>query len=219
MANTFRILHVDDDANMRDMVDRALGPEPAFLLLSCQSGEEALAVAPDWAPDLILSDPMMPDMDGTTLLARLRADPATAAFPVVFIAGRAQLGEIPALDTRGAAAVIGPPFDAPRLAECVRRHLLTIRLNAAGYDFSQRLRRDATTLTALRRQLDVGAVPNELQTFVHKLAGAAGVFSYTAISEAAAALEHAIIEAREGDGAPEHITARFDALLASIAQA
>ncbi|MEJ2434212.1 MAG: response regulator [Pseudolabrys sp.] len=80
MAGTFRILHVDDDVLTREVVELSLGRDPAFVLLSCASGEEALDVAADWAPDLILCDVIMPDMDGQALLARLKSDPPPPSF-------------------------------------------------------------------------------------------------------------------------------------------
>jgi CheY-like chemotaxis protein len=219
MVNTYHILHFDDDPQRCDVVERALGLDPSFLLLTCENAQEALSVAGDWAPDLILCDPQAPSMDGATLLARLRETPATAEFPVVFMAMRAQPDDIAALKTLGAAAVMGPPYDPPRIAECVRRHLLTIKLNAAGYDFAQRLQRDAATLTAFRKRIAQEPAPDELKSLVHKLAGAAGVFNFATVSVAAAALENAIIDARDGRCAPDIVAANFDTLLASIAQA
>lgn len=219
MVNTYHILHFDDDQQRCDVVERALGLDPSFLLLTCESAEEALSVAGDWAPDLILCDPHAPSMDGATLLARLREKPATAEFPVVFMAMRAQPDEIAALKRLGAAAVMGPPFNPSRIAECVRRHLLTIKLNAAGYNFSQRLQRDAATLAAFRKRIEHEPPPDELKSLVHKLAGAAGVFNFTTVSAAAATLENAIIEARDGHCAPETVAGHFDTLLATIAQA
>jgi two-component system OmpR family response regulator len=217
MATSFRILHVDDDPLMRDLVALSLALDPAFVLLSCESGAETMRVAADWAPDLILCDVMMPDMDGQTLLARLRADPNTAAFPVVFMSARAA-GAEEAL-AHGAAGVIVKPFDPEKLAATVRRLLHTIKLNAAGYDFHQRLRRDAATLAALRRRLADDAPTPELQSFVHKLAGTAGIFKFRTVSARASALEAAIIAARAGTAAPQSLAEPFDALLASIEQA
>jgi CheY-like chemotaxis protein len=218
MSQTFRILHVDDDPLMRDVVEISLGLDPAFMLLSVGSGQEALAVVNDWAPDLILCDVLMPAMDGPALLARLREDPATAKFPVIFMTGRAGASAFKQIDPPGAVAVIAKPFDPEKLAETVRRHLRTIQLQAAGYDFSQRLRRDAEVLVAFRRRVEDGALPEELQMFVHKLAGAAGIFNFRAVSATASGLEEAIIEARDGRRAPGSVAADFDALLDSIAR-
>jgi CheY-like chemotaxis protein len=69
---SYRVLHIDDDPLMRDVVEHSLNLDPAFTLASCASGDEALAVAGEWPPDLILCDVMMPEMDGPAVLARLR---------------------------------------------------------------------------------------------------------------------------------------------------
>jgi CheY-like chemotaxis protein len=216
MSGTFRILHVDDDPLMRDLVEISLGLDAAFVLLSCAGAQEALAVVADWEPDLILCDVMMPDMDGPALLARLREDPATAKFPVIFMTGRPQASEFRQTNSAGAVAVIAKPFDPEKLAATVRRHLQTIRLHAAGYDFTQRLRRDAATLTAFRQQLQHEALPEELQMFVHKLVGAAGIFNYRAVSARASVLENAIIEGRAGRIATQAVAVHLDALLETI---
>jgi len=217
MAISFRILHVDDDALVRELVALSLALDPAFLLLSCESGAEALRVASDWAPDLILCDLTMPDMDGQTLLARLRAEPATAAFPVVFMSAYAAPADGGAL-AGGGAAVIAKPFDPVGLPATLRRHLHTIKLSAAGYNFRQRLRRDAATLAAFRARLAQTGLPDELHCFVHKLAGAAGIFNCREVNASAAVLECAIIEARAGRMPQQGVAATLDALLASMAQ-
>jgi CheY-like chemotaxis protein len=219
-VNSFRILHVDDDPLMRDVVELALGFNSEFVVMSCEGGEEALAAVPGWQPDLIILDVLMPEMDGPALLARLRENPATAKIPVIFITGRAPAAERERLMALGAVAVIAKPFYPVKLAETVRRHLLTVRLASAGYNFTQRLRTDAATLASFRDRLRNGAdssfVPDEFQSFVHKLAGAAGVFDFQAVSTTAALLEDAIIEQRAGRGAPGTVETNLDALLACI---
>ena len=140
-VNSFRILHVDDDPLMRDVVELALGFDAEFVVMSCEGGEQALAAVPGWQPDLIILDVLMPGMDGPALLARLRADPATAKIPVIFITGRAPPAERERLLALGAVAVIAKPFYPVKLAETVRRHLQSIKLAAAGFDFAKRLRR------------------------------------------------------------------------------
>ena len=213
---SYRILHVDDDPLMRDGVEISLGLDPAFALMTCAGGDEALAMAPGWAPDLILCDVNMPDMDGPALLARLRASANTASFPVVFMTAGAQADEIAQFKSLGATGVIAKPFDPATLADSVRAQLRSIKLASAGYDFAERLRADAATLAALRNQMHAGGdaplVPDGMQSCVHKLAGAAGVFNFQAVSHSAAALEDAIVERH----APAEIEARLDALLDCI---
>jgi CheY-like chemotaxis protein/HPt (histidine-containing phosphotransfer) domain-containing protein len=218
--NSFRILHVDDDPLMRDVVELALGFDSEFVVMSCGSGAEALAAVPGWAPDLVILDVLMPDMDGPAVLARLRENPDSAKLPVIFITARCPPAERERLMALGAVAVIAKPFYPVKLAETVRRHMTSIRLARAGYNFAQRLRGDAVTLADFRDKLRNGAdssfVPEDLQFFVHKLAGAAGVFDYQAVSTNAAALEDAIIERRAGRGTPGMVEANLDALLTSI---
>lgn len=218
MATSFRILHVDDNALARELVERSLADDPAFLLLSCAGAGEALRVAADWEPDLILCEVAMPEMDGPEFLARLRAQGATARFPVVFTSAGAQAGEVAAMKSRGAADVLAEPFDPETLAQTLRRQIYSTKLNAAGQDFHERLRRDAATLASFRRRLDEAALSEELQTFAHKLAGAAGIYNFRAVSAQAAALENAVRAARAGRGARETVAAELDALIDCIAQ-
>ena len=80
------LLLVDDESDIRQTVEASLAPDPFFILRDCASGAEALAAAVAWRPDLILFDVMMPDIDGPTVLGRLRADRHTAPIQVVFAA-------------------------------------------------------------------------------------------------------------------------------------
>jgi len=222
-VNSFRILHVDDDPLMRDVVELALGSGSEFVVMSCAGAEEGLAAIPGWQPDLIILDVLMPVMDGPAMLKRMREDASMARISVIFITARCPPAERERLMSLGAVAVIAKPFYPVKLAETVRRHMLTIRLASAGYNFGQRLRSDAVALADYRDKLRNGPgtdfVPDEFQSFVHKLAGAAGVFDYQAVSTQAASLEDAIVECRAGRGAPGVVKANLDALLESIERA
>jgi CheY-like chemotaxis protein len=219
-VKAFRILHVDDDALMRDVVELALGYDSQFVVMSCEGGQAALAAVPGWQPDLIILDVMMPGMDGPAVLARLREDAATANIPVIFITARCPAAERERLIALGAVAVIAKPFFPVKLAETVRCHMQSIKLASVGFNFTERLRRDATTLAVFRDKLRNGAdasfASDEFQSFVHKLAGAAGVFGFQAVSTTAASLEDAIVERRAGRGAAKTIEANLDALLACV---
>jgi CheY-like chemotaxis protein len=117
------ILHVDDESDIREVVEISLGLDPMFMVRSCASGGEAIAAAAEWSPDLILLDVMMPDMDGPMTLARLRECPRTALVPVVFMTARAQAGELRRFLALGAVGVISKPFDPMMLAAHVRRYI------------------------------------------------------------------------------------------------
>jgi CheY-like chemotaxis protein len=220
---SFRILHVDNDQDIRHTVELSLGADPAFVVTSCSNAEDALAAAADRMPDLILCDAEMPDMDGAAMLARLRGSPSTAKAPVVFTAGRAATSELERLKSLGAVGVIGKPLDPTTLANTVRGHLRFAKLATVGCDFVQRMRADAATLATFREKLRSGSdspiVLEGLQSCVHKLAGAAGIFGFQAVSCTASTLEEAIKEQRSGQGAPGGTEANLDALLECIERA
>jgi two-component system OmpR family response regulator len=118
-----RILLVDDEADIREVVDVSLGLDREFKTRACASGADALVMAADWSPSLILLDVMMPIMDGLTTLAKLRKNPRTAHIPILFLTARAQSGEIEHFIALGAQGVLPKPFDPMTLAALVRRHL------------------------------------------------------------------------------------------------
>jgi CheY-like chemotaxis protein len=118
-----RILYVDDEEDIREVAVMALELDPKFSVRPCASGAEGIAAARDWQPHLILLDVMMPSMDGPTTLEQLRADPATAQIPVVFITARAQSNEVNGFRALGAAGVIPKPFDPMTLAAQARSFL------------------------------------------------------------------------------------------------
>ena len=120
---SLRILYVDDELDIREIVELSLRLDPASSVRSCASGSEALVIAADWLPDVILCDVMMPLMDGPATLARLRACPQTADIPVVFMTARAQTRELQHFKSLGAVGVIAKPFDPMTLANLVRGHL------------------------------------------------------------------------------------------------
>jgi CheY-like chemotaxis protein len=121
---SIRILHVDDEPDIRKVVQLSLGLDPDFSVRSCASGKDALAVTADWSPDLVLLDVMMPDMDGPTTLAHLRERPATVGVPIVFMTARAQASDIEHFMSLGAAGVIAKPFDPMTLPSRARDYAL-----------------------------------------------------------------------------------------------
>ena len=118
-----RILYIDDEADIREIAQMALELDSAFAVRTSASGREGIAAARDWAPALILLDVMMPELDGPSVLAMLREDPATSAIPGVFITARTQAQEVAHLQALGARGVIAKPFDPMTLAGQVRDFL------------------------------------------------------------------------------------------------
>ena len=115
-----RILCVEDEPDIQEVLEMALVAAGRFTLLICGSGTEALMRAAEFAPDLILLDVMMPEMDGPSVLKGLRQIPAVAAAPVIFMTAKAQPQEVNTFRKMGALGVITKPFDPMSLAETIR---------------------------------------------------------------------------------------------------
>jgi CheY-like chemotaxis protein len=208
---TFRILHVDDEPDIREVVEISLGLDPDLMTRSCASGAEALAVASDWTPDIILLDGMMPVMDGAMTLARLRENSRTAGIPVIFMTARAQSRELDLFRSLGVVGVIPKPFDPIMLAASVRAHLepLDRQFGRSKDAFIIRVAGDLSALTrhwsALEDGTDVLASLAGIGSIAYGQAGAGGTFGFDEIADAAAGLEEAVTLKRDGSGTVEEI--------------
>jgi PAS domain S-box-containing protein len=108
-----RILLADDNADMRDYLRRLLSPR--FDVLALSDGAEALRAAREDPPDLVLTDVMMPRLDGFGLIRELRSDPRTRTIPVVMLSARAgEEARIEGLQS-GADDYLIKPFHAREL--------------------------------------------------------------------------------------------------------
>jgi two-component system OmpR family response regulator len=194
-----RILHVDDEPDIREVVEISLGLDPGFATRSCSSGEEALVAAIDWQPDIILCDVMMPVMDGPATLMRLRENALTASIPVIFMTARAQTRELDGFRSLGALGVIAKPFDPMTLAASVRSYVRPAHdpLEDLRAAFLQRVKKDAAALSRDRLVLKDGnrapGTLDRIKHMAHGLSGAGGIYGFAEISDAAAALEDAVM--------------------------
>ncbi len=128
-----RILLADDNADMRDYVTRLLRPI-GYQIVTAQNGQEALAAAKENRPDLILSDVMMPRLDGFGLLAAIRDDPTLRDLPVILLSARAgEEARLEGLDA-GADDYLVKPFSARELLARVRSNLELARLRQEARD-------------------------------------------------------------------------------------
>ncbi|RYH00936.1 response regulator [Salipiger sp. IMCC34102] len=117
---TIRLLHAEDDPDIREIALLSLEMSGAFTIRQCEDGQSALDCAEAFAPDVLLLDVMMPGMTGLQLLERLRDIPALAETPAIFMTARAQESERKALLDSGAVAVIAKPFDPIALSDEIR---------------------------------------------------------------------------------------------------
>ncbi|WP_420849515.1 ATP-binding protein [Phenylobacterium deserti] len=125
-----RLLLADDNADMRAYVARLLGHQHEVIL--ARDGEEAFRLALAEEPDLILTDIMMPKVDGFELLRRVRAEPALKRAPVIFLSARAgEEAKVQGLEA-GADDYLVKPFSAAELLARVSVNLELARMRRAA---------------------------------------------------------------------------------------
>ncbi|GAA3630849.1 SpoIIE family protein phosphatase [Streptomyces chitinivorans] len=121
-----RVLVADDNADMREYLRRILAP--GYRVTTVADGRAALEAVRADAPDMVVSDVMMPRMDGLELVAALRADSRTASVPVLLLSARAgQEASIEGLEA-GADDYLVKPFSAAELLARVRAAVKLSRL-------------------------------------------------------------------------------------------
>jgi signal transduction histidine kinase len=128
-ADAPRIVWADDNADMRAYVARLLSDH--FEVTSVADGAAALRAAREQVPDLVLSDVMMPALDGFGLVAALRADPRTQAIPVILLSARAGAEASSEGIDAGADDYLIKPFAARELIARVRTHVALGRMRRA----------------------------------------------------------------------------------------
>jgi signal transduction histidine kinase len=124
-----RVLLADDNADMRHYIARILGDH--YDVLAVSDGQAALEAARASAPDLVLSDVMMPRLDGFGLVKALRSEEKTQTLPIILVSARA--GEESAVESLDAGAndYLVKPFSARELLARVRTHVDLSRLQRA----------------------------------------------------------------------------------------
>jgi len=115
-----KILYVEDEADIGAVAKLALEAVGGFSVELCRSGGEAIERVSAFTPDLILLDVMMPGLDGPATLKALRAIPALAGIPVIFMTAKVQPQEIAQFKALGVLDVIAKPFDPMSLADTVQ---------------------------------------------------------------------------------------------------
>jgi PAS domain S-box-containing protein len=141
-----RILLADDNADMRAYVQRLLSPH--WEVEAVADGTQALAVANERLPDLVLADVMMPGLDGFALLRALRADLRTATIPVILLSARAgEESRVEGMEA-GADDYLIKPFSARELLARVESHIKMARFRHEAAAAIRESERRLSTLIA-----------------------------------------------------------------------
>lgn len=195
----------------------ALESVGGFDVRVCGSGEEAVRLAAESPPDIVLLDVMMPGMDGPGTLEAIRRLPGLTNTPVVFLTAKVSPPDIERLRHLGATDVIGKPFDPMSLAQRVREiwdvhqaeptdDELDDRLAALAREYASgipaRLAALDAALESLRSGEQAAADLDQLNWHAHALAGSAGTFGFDDLGECAACLEIQCVRIADRPEAP-----------------
>lgn len=142
-----RILLADDNADMRDYLKHLLQPDYEVEVVT--NGVAALAAAERQIPDLVLSDIMMPGVDGLQLLRQLRSQASTREVPIILVSARAgEESRVEGLEM-GADDYLIKPFSARELLARVRANLELSRLRKqAQAERAERIQQEAARVEA-----------------------------------------------------------------------
>jgi len=125
MKHNKKVLLVDDEPNNLKVLQQIL--KDYFQLIFAINGEKTLAAAKEHKPDIILLDIMMPDMDGYEVCTQLKADPATAHIPVIFVTALSDPdNEAHGFDV-GGVDYIQKPVSGPIVLRRVQTHLTLVK--------------------------------------------------------------------------------------------
>jgi CheY-like chemotaxis protein len=119
LTQLHRILYVEDDEDIREVVRFALEAVGGFSVLACESAAAAFEAIDSYAPQLIMLDVMMPQTDGPAMMRELRLREATRHIPVVFMTAKVQPQEFAEFLQLGVIDVVAKPFDPMTLPQTI----------------------------------------------------------------------------------------------------
>lgn len=120
MEKLNRVMCIEDDPDIRLILDFSLGRLGGYSVCLCASGQEALDKVDNFRPQLVLLDVMMPEMSGPQTLIKLRELACMQGVPIVFLTAKAMQDEVEELLSCAATGIIVKPFDPVALADNIR---------------------------------------------------------------------------------------------------
>ena len=158
-----RILLIEDSVEIRANTSEMLEFE-GFTVLQADNGESGLKLAQELLPDLIISDIMMPELDGYGVLMALRKQTETATIPFIFLTAKADRESMRLGMAAGGDDYLTKPFTSAELLQSIRARLAKQETFKQGYD---------QTVDELRGNL-IQILPHELRTPLTGINGLCG---------------------------------------------
>ncbi|MFW6295844.1 MAG: response regulator [Halothece sp.] len=153
MADSQKLLLVDDEPGLREAVQAYLEDE-GFQVSVASNANEGWELLQQQSPDLVISDVMMPQVDGYQFLQRLREDPRFKALPVVFLTARGMTTDRIQGYKAGVDAYIPKPFDPDELVAVVKNLLERRTTTAEANGEGAKLEAIAQEIAAIKSMLD-----------------------------------------------------------------
>jgi len=203
------ILCVDDDPDICEVVQATLCLVAGLDVHIADSGEEAIGLAYEHRPDLILMDVMMPGLDGPATLKRIRNSALINEIPVIFLTAKVLAAEVARFIHLGAIGVIRKPFDPTKLGD----ELLALwegkdsireaggaqyaqsdvhaQINSLAEGFLQRTRGEAVRLTEMFERIRAGDwwMLKDVERIAHAIHGTAAMFGFPKLAALGGAIE------------------------------
>jgi two-component system OmpR family response regulator len=206
------VLYVDDDRNICEVAQATLRLIAGLTVHTAHSGQQAIDLAYELRPDIILMDVMMPGLDGPATLKRMREHALLADIPVIFLSAKVPPEEIADLLQLGAISAIAQPFDpfklgdelfavqekadARRASEAILagRSQTRDEVGSLTESFLQRTRNDVLRLRTIieRARHEDRSVLKEAERIAHSIHGTGAMFGFLEISAAGDAIERLI---------------------------
>jgi two-component system response regulator GlrR len=150
-VHSLRILVVDDDEVILVMVSAWLG-DAGYEVETCNTGENAMNLLPEFRPHLVITDLRMDDMDGLTLLKEIQK--FNAVLPVVMLSGNADISDAVRATHQGIFEFLTKPIDPDKLLQCVKSALNYVGLSETDADtaFAPEIIHRSTLMANLLKQ-------------------------------------------------------------------
>jgi DNA-binding NarL/FixJ family response regulator len=153
MSEQQQLLLVDDEPGIRESVQAYLEDNEEWAVTAAMNADEAWQKIEAQTPDLIISDVMMPQVNGYEFLQKLREDPRYRSIPVVFLTARGMTSDRIKGYESGCDAYLSKPFD-PEELEAIVKNLLSKNQTGTGNSNSSDLEKIARELEEIKGKLD-----------------------------------------------------------------